>query len=301
MMSDGSYNEAKATDVVSCAAAIMCSSTGMKATVTWVERSDNHSANNYRAEILGAAIALQLLVQIACEGKCISPSMQPKFGCDNKGVVHHGNHPYRPLPSKQNQSDVLRYFKQLINNSPFSHCMYHVHGHMDRFLSHEEMTPAERLNVECDALAEQALTEAILSSWYIDRILPDEEITVQVNGNKPSGSIEHTILRHWGDKVGREHYDSIGLIPAHLFDDIYWDGVEQAMSSSPEMFVVWVTKQVSGFCGVSHLQHYIDGMTIDKCPNCGVTPEKSTHIYMPVVTQFAHKYSMNRLTSSNYG
>jgi hypothetical protein len=74
MMSDGSYDEMSANDVCSCAAIIEHSVTGQRASVSWAERSDCFSANNYRAEILGG-IVLQLLIRTACEGKYVSPSM----------------------------------------------------------------------------------------------------------------------------------------------------------------------------------------------------------------------------------
>ena len=104
MMSDGAYEPLLAEDVCSCAMIVMCTRTGQRASLTWAERSDRLSADNYRAEILGG-IALQLLVKVACEGKYLSPSMSPRFGCDNKGVVHHGNHQWRPLPANQGQAD----------------------------------------------------------------------------------------------------------------------------------------------------------------------------------------------------
>ena len=60
MMSDGSYDENSANDVCSCAAAIECSVTGQRAMVTWAEKSDCYTADNYRAELLGG-IAIQML------------------------------------------------------------------------------------------------------------------------------------------------------------------------------------------------------------------------------------------------
>jgi hypothetical protein len=45
------------------------------------------------------------------------------------------------------------------------------------------------------------------------------------------------------------------------------------------MFGVWVTKQVSGFCGTNHMLNMIYGTEADVCPNCGATPERATHIF----------------------
>lgn len=117
MMSDGSYNSHLALDVCSCAAIIHRTDTGQRAKVTWVEKSDPFTADNYRAELLGG-IALQLMLQVAVDGKFTGLQPKPRFGCDNRGVVHHGNHPCRPMPEKQAQADVLRYYKRLVRDAP---------------------------------------------------------------------------------------------------------------------------------------------------------------------------------------
>eukprot|EP00956_Cyclotella_meneghiniana_P009764 scaffold13538_cov72-Cyclotella_meneghiniana.AAC.6 len=279
MMSDGAYEPLLAEDVCSCAMIVMCTRTGQRASLTWVERIDRLSADNYRAEILGG-IALQLLVKVACEGKYLSPSMSPRFGCDNKGVVHHGhgNHPWRPLPANQGQADVLRYYQNLVRSCPAKCKMYHVHGHLDRYLKRDEMTPAEILNCDCDQLAGAALHWAVEHGHYIDRFLPGEDIVVSLNGCKVTGSYERAITRHWGDKVGREHYYVKDIIAPGMFDDVYWDGVEKVLTSCPEMFSVWATKQVSGFFGNNHLMRHINGHTVDVCPNCGCHPERPQYI-----------------------
>jgi hypothetical protein len=277
MMSDGSYNEKVGRDICSCAAIIYCSATGNKASVTWVEKSDVHTADNYRAEILGG-IALQILTQVATDGKYVSVDMKPRFGCDNKGVVHHGNHPRRPMPEKQRQADVLRYYKRLVRDAPFRCKMFHVYGHLDQLLRWEELTLEEQVNVECDHLAEDALLAGAESGVFIDRVLPDEDLVVRVGGEKVSGATTAVITRHWGDHVARQHYHDRGIVHWDLFPTVYWDGVEKVMKKVPEMFSVWVTKQVSGFCGTNHMLSVMYGDVVDRCPNCGHVPEKSSHI-----------------------
>eukprot|EP00956_Cyclotella_meneghiniana_P028226 scaffold65021_cov87-Cyclotella_meneghiniana.AAC.13 len=266
-MSDGAYEPLLAEDVCPCAVVVMCLRiTGNKASLTWVEHSDRVSADNYHAEILGG-IALQMLVKVACEGKYISPSMSPRFGCDSKGVVHHGNHPWRPLPANQSQADVLRYYQNLVRNCPMKCKMYHVHGHMDRYLSRHELSPSEILNCDCDKLAGDALRWAVEHNCYINRFLPGEDIVVSVSGCKVTGLYEWAITRHWGKKL-----DVRITTPKILFPGI-------VLTSCPEMFSVWATKQVSGFFGNNHLMnHIIACHTVDACPNCGCHPERPQHI-----------------------
>ncbi len=153
-----------------------------------------------------------------------------------------------------------------------------MHGHLDQFLALDQLTPAERLNCACDKLAGLALDDSLSSGDVISRLLPGEDLVVLLDGSKATGDLERTITRSWGDKQARWHYHKHNIIPAHLFDSVYWDGVEKVLGGCSEMFSVWASKQVSGFNGNNHLQRYIDGRTVDECPNCGCRPERSTHM-----------------------
>jgi hypothetical protein len=196
MMSDGSYNDNVALDVCSCAVVFRDRFSGDTARVSWVEKSNNYTADNYRAELLGG-IAIQLLLKVATDGKYIPRDLRPQCGCDNSTVVWHGNHPRRPMPEKQAQADLLRYYKRLVRDAPYKCHMYHVYGHLDRLLPLEELEPEETANIECDEGADVALEEGVRTGVYIDRILPDEDMVVQVDGVKLSGPTLPTINRHW--------------------------------------------------------------------------------------------------------
>ena len=156
--------------------------------------------------------------------------------------------------------------------------MYHVFGHLDKLLPLEELEPEEIANIECDEGADIALEEGVRSGVFIDRILPDEDMVVQVDGVKLSGPTLPTINRHWGRLEAQEHYHSQGILHRDLFDDVDWDSTERVMTRAPEMFSVWVTKQVSGFCGSNHMLNHIYGDVVDRCPNCGCSPERANHM-----------------------
>ena len=276
-MSEGSYNEALANDVCSSASVIWCRETGMKASVTWVERSNAQTADNYRAELMGA-VALQIMISTALDGKYVSLDMKPRFGCDNKTVVYHGNHPRRPMPEKQAQADILRHLKKLVRDSPCPIKFYHVFGHLDQLLEWYELTLEERANVECDRLADDALAIGIESGVFIDRVLPHEELVVTVGEEKISGSSTVAIYRHWGRSTAREHYHTKNIVHWDHFDEVDWHAMGRVTSSVPEMYSIWLTKQVSGFCGTNHMLNNIYGDVADCCPNCGFSPERSRHI-----------------------
>jgi hypothetical protein len=101
--------------------------------------------------------------------------------------------------------------------------------------------PTERLNCDCDKLAGKALSYALEHGRYIDRVLPDEDLVVLLDGSKVSGLYEKTITRNWGDNEARLHYHEKGIVPLDLFDKVYWDGIEKVLGCCPEMFLVWAT------------------------------------------------------------
>ena len=75
-------------------------------------------------------------------------------------------------------------------------------------------------------------------SHYIDRVLPDEDFVVQVDGEKLSGPTLPAINRHWGRVEAREHHHNQGILNRDLFDEVDWDSTEQVMTHAPEMLSV---------------------------------------------------------------
>jgi hypothetical protein len=182
------------------------------------------------------------------------------------------------MTEKQSQADLLRYYKRLVQDARYKCHMYHVFGHLDKLLPLAELEPEELANIECDEGADVALADGVRTGVYIDRVLPYEDLVVQVEGVKLSGPTFPAINRHWGRLEAREHYHSQGVLHRDLFDEVDWDSTERVMTRAPEMFLVWVTKQVSGFCGSNHMMNLIYEDVVDRCPNCGHLPEKANHI-----------------------
>ncbi len=172
---DGSYMPHLANNVVGCAAVFYCSQANQYADVTWVERSTKKAANNYRAEILGAC-STQLIIKLAITGHNILGHGPLIMGCDNMGVVHHGNSPRCPMLEKQPQSDVLRYFKGLMASSRIGGRMQHVYGHTNEYLLEAEMSPAQQVNCQADKLATAALIAAVEANEFISSIFPLEKV-----------------------------------------------------------------------------------------------------------------------------
>lgn len=93
---DGSYMPKISQEVCAAAFVIHCPLQGKYAHGTWVEKTTRKDVDNYRAEILGG-IGAQLVVKAALENRSASHCMEPRYGCDNLGVVSHGNQARRSM------------------------------------------------------------------------------------------------------------------------------------------------------------------------------------------------------------
>jgi hypothetical protein len=94
-----------ANNIITCAAVFYCSHTNQYVDITWVEKSTKKAANNYHAKILGAC-STQLIIKVAITGHKGLGHGPLTLGCNNMGVVQHGNSPWCPMLKKQPQSDV---------------------------------------------------------------------------------------------------------------------------------------------------------------------------------------------------
>jgi hypothetical protein len=184
---DGSYMPHLANNVCACATVVYSSHTNQYADITWVKKSTKKAANNYHAEILGAC-STQLIIKVAITGRKILGHGPLTVGCNNMGVLQHGNSPQRQILEKQPQSDVLRYFKGFMALSRIGGRMQHVYSHADEYLLEIEMSPAQRVSCRADKLATVALMATEEANEFISRIFPLEKVCVEIAGERVTGS-----------------------------------------------------------------------------------------------------------------
>ena len=62
------------------------------------------------------------------------------------------------------------------------------------------------------------------------------------------------------------------------FTQVAWMELYRALSSKPDMYQLWLSKQCIGVCATQRNLARIQVILDDRCPNCGIGPEKSTHL-----------------------
>jgi hypothetical protein len=173
--------------------------------------------------------------------------------------------------------------KCLIAHQPFAVCFLYVASHSDNIQEWSECTIKEQINIKVDKLAKKALIHAHLCSPYFDGNFPLEDFTIFTNW-KVTGPAKLSLKEYWGSAEAKQFFDAKYIVHALDFDSIWWIGMGLVIESYPKMFHVFVTKQISGWCGFNSKISLWDTSISNVCPNCGMVKETSKHM-----TQCKHK------------
>jgi hypothetical protein len=275
---DGSYMKKVTSNVCAAALVMHCTVTGFELSCTWVECCDE--ADNYRAELLGGLCSSLLLKAISSVAAVYGPKPLIRL-CDNMGVVKHGNTPHLPLKDKQSHSDVVRLFKQLERELPFPRVYEWVEGHADDDKG-RKLTLKERLNTRCDALAKEALMDALYSRSFISSDFPFETVRVKLGPRKVTKSLRPSILHHSSRRIAKQVFGfgprGSKIINEEQFELIYWDIFPRVLKKFPSSFRDWLSKTVTGCCGINHFLSYWKPGVRDVCPSCKYPGETIMHI-----------------------
>jgi hypothetical protein len=110
---NGSYMPETSTTI--CLAGVIMYCTISKCWLKIFIAEQSNAASNYRAELLGAVVAL-LILRVAAANKDTVAQLQQVLLCDNRGVISHGNSLFQSLLEKQN---IVRSDKA--NKTPLQH------------------------------------------------------------------------------------------------------------------------------------------------------------------------------------
>lgn len=103
-------------------------------------------------------------------------------------------------------------------------------------------------------------------------------IRIFLDGQKITSSIKSALYLSWGSRVAQTFYDKRKIICLRHFHLVDWENLDRTIQSLPKMFQVWVTKHVSGFCGINKHISCLYPSTSDRCQCCGTPAETPAHI-----------------------
>ena len=276
-VTDGSYDRKRAPVISGVGWIIFCTNTGNRLVGSFWERS--LSASSYRAELLGLC-SLHLLALALSEFYKIT-QWTATICCDNLRALRLSSHECRRIRPSAACSDIHRSLRSTKAMLPGRFHYQHVSGHMDRILLWHQLSLVQQLNCVCDTTAKAAVHRA-LTTGYISvptQLLPREDVAVVIWGHKVTNDVSNPIRFHASKEIAR------GLLPRTLkwphdrFDEVDWEHLDLALSSTSDMYKLWRSKQHTGYCGTRVQVGKYSGLDQpdERCPSCG-RRESAAHI-----------------------
>jgi hypothetical protein len=98
------------------------------------------------------------------------------------------------------------------------------------------------------------------------------------------------------DTVGRTkvmtHLIKTKQLTAAQFNLIYWELIGTTMSSSPQLYQLWASKQVTLFCATGRMMLAMKMWDNDRCPCCKTVEETTKHILICTDPEMADCFSL---------
>ena len=282
---DGSYDKLVAPDISGVGWLIFDKETSHILYGNFFERSVD--AGSYRGEMLGS-LALHTLCSALESFYDLSPSSNT-FLCDNESTLEEANKQRLRIPTKSSCSDILRHMRYMKTTLRMRFNYQHVGAHADDHNEWSNLTLEEQLNCRCDELAKDAVHLALSAPSSTTRFLfPREGVAVFVGGNKQTSDVAPSIRFHVGQMEARQALTQPYFVQGKLkappmspaqFDSIDWVSRHRALSTSPDMYRIWLAKQTNNFSATGvQLSRYGMAIDEDRCPNCRTRGERSDHL-----------------------
>lgn len=288
MVTDSSYNRTLAPRV-SGAVWVLVSTNSLRMVYgSFVEIS--MAASSYRGEFLGLT-AIHHLVAFVLEFYSVN-SAHGSIHCDNKGALHQALTKRKRVRPRTKHADLIRNLRHIKATHLFEVVYRHVKAHLDDHLAWDGLSVIQQLNVHCDLLAKQAVHTWITqptTRHAEEQLLPREQAAVFVAGGKQTSDTATAIRFELGRIEARRFFTRPVCIKNNTntgglgwqgrrFDSIDWITLDAALASKPMTYRMWLAKQTVGVCATRQAVARYQGTDDDRCPNCLVGPERSTHL-----------------------
>lgn len=122
-----------------------------------------------------------------------------------------------------------------------------------------------------------------------DQLLPREQAVLIIDGCKQTTDVSRDLRFSLGMEDAKRFFtkplnirngtNTGGLgWTSDRFDCIDWEILRDVLATKPDAYGIWLSKQTIGACATRRAMARIQGTTDDRCPNCLVGPERSTHL-----------------------
>ena len=229
---------------------------------------EGNMVNAYRSELQGMH-TMMLAIYAICMVHRVTEG-GGSLGCDNETTVFLSQLDSTRVTYVHAHIDLIRSIRKLKSLIPVNLKILHVRGHQDKSKNFGELDRMSQLNVEADSEAKRYLRHRIRHERHErqDSAMAKEGWRCYVQGKKVSSNPTELVRRGYWAESAKAYYHNHNLLSKTAFDLVDWEGVYEAMVAFPDLFCMWVTKHVTGWCGTNRKLYQWDLRDDCICPCC---------------------------------
>jgi hypothetical protein len=280
-VSDGSYLN---TDKLGTAAFVIeGSSSGNYVLGSHETPGAPNSQCAHRSEMFGMLSVILLANQICHDNDITEGNITAK--CDGEGTVKILQNLYRITKNTRKHFDLIISISAAVKLSPLTWDFQHIDGHQDDHKEFEELDRWAQLNVIVDKEAKQILTKIIRlkCSEGSSIMIPFLPCTVSQIGEKGefdpiSSHLAKSVRTHIQKNNIREYWKGKMHFSEETMGTIDWDTLQKSVPQFNRY--KWLSKFVTGICGVGYMLKIWKHQSHSLCPRCGQDNEKTEHVLL---------------------
>lgn len=241
--------------------------------------------NSYRSELVGILGAIKHNNDICHRAGIRSGKIT--LGCDGEGALNAIQMEYSVVKSSRKHFDLIYSIRQAIKHSPLQWQFKHVKGHQDDHIAWENLDRWAQLNVMADASAKALLTRCLNSQ--VDRT-PFQQLEIPYQSCSIRWSNQDTEAHIISSKLVKTLQHNISITPIRQYWEkkkkfhsqgrqyIDWEVRSKSHSLLPNNRNQWLSKWLTGFCGVGITLALYNYQSHTKCPRCNEDDEDTEHV-----------------------
>lgn len=238
---------------------------------------------SHRSELIGILGGI-LHVNSICETHHIT-SGHIRMGCDGEGAVRASNSSFEIIKSSRKHFDIIAAIHRAIEESPLVWNFFHIEGHQDDVFEYSELSRPAQLNCLADRLAKDKLTLDIQSPPTSPRLqhIPYELSTISWTDRygqsvRISSQLKTTLRCYIGRETARRYWRKRGKFTFRTEKHIDWDTLHRAHKGLNPQLNNWLSKWLTGFCGIGATLFLYKFQRHTRCPRCNFHNETVEHV-----------------------
>jgi hypothetical protein len=188
--------------------------------------------------------------------------------------------------SSHKHFDIINSIKLSIRHSPLHWRFKHVKGHQDDVQHFDDLDRAAQLNTLADSLAKNKLNLLLQQEPRLRRRpqhLPYEQIEIYWTDNrfkrsKISSCMVKTLTHHIQTSIIRKYWIKKRKFSNYTATFIDWDSSKRSRLGLDKSRQKWLSKWMTGFCGVGKMLQRYRHQKHSKCPRCLSDNETVHHV-----------------------